>query len=113
MNASVVRAPAPVHSVKQWPEWKGSALTGCLRQLQRDPLGLYQGAWRELGDFVRFCALPRFYFSMVAHPDAIEHVLHSNPKTTASPTQSTARSRLMAGRGMLTAKATYGASNRR
>jgi len=58
---------------------RGSWLLGCMRQLQRDPLGLYTRANREYGHYVRIRAFPGVYVYLLTHPDAIEHVLQARP----------------------------------
>jgi cytochrome P450 len=113
MNASVVQAAEPVRVVKQWPEVRGHRLVGCLRQMQRDPLRLYHGVWREHGDYVRLHAMAGFYFYMLAHPDAIEHVLHSNHKNYRKPDSANDSIGLLAGKGILTSEGDFWRKQRR
>jgi hypothetical protein len=36
------------------------------------PLGLYCGAWKQFGDYVRLRALAGVYFYLLTHPEAVE-----------------------------------------
>ena len=107
-QASAVR---PVASqpppAKRWPEVRGRLLTGCLRQVQRDPLGLYQKAWRELGDYVRLRAVPGYWYYLLADPAAIEYVLHANQKNYRKPDVFNNSARLLAGNGILTSEGDF------
>ncbi len=91
-------------SAKIWPELRGHWLGGCLRQIQREPLALYQNAWREHGDYVKFRAIPGFYMYLLAHPDAIEYVLHGNMKNYRKPDTFNHSVKLLTGRGILTSE---------
>ncbi len=89
---------------KRWPELRGTRLLGCLRQIQNEPLALYQGAWREHGDYVRFRVVPGFYMYLLAHPAAIEYVLHTNLKNYRKPDSFNGSVRLLTGGGILTSE---------
>ena len=113
-QASAVR---PVASqpppAKRWPEVRGRLLTGCLRQVQRDPLGLYQKAWRELGDYVRLRAVPGYWYYLLADPAAIEYVLHANQKNYRKPDVFNNSASLLAGNGILTSEGDFWRRQRR
>jgi cytochrome P450 len=89
---------------KSWPEFRGRRLLGCLQQLRTAPLEMYDAVWREHGDFVRLRALPGFYFYLIAHPDGIDHVLHSQQKNFRKPDVFNRSAALLAGQGILTSE---------
>jgi hypothetical protein len=62
-------------ATKTWPEVRGHWFSGCMRQIQHEPLKLYQESWREHGDYIRFRLIPGFRLYFLSHPDAIEYVL--------------------------------------
>ncbi len=113
MNATAVHPAKPASAAKQWPQVHGHWLRGCLRQMQRDPLPLYHGAWREHGDYVRLRALPGFYFYLLAHPDAIEHVLHANHKNYRKPDSANGSIGLLAGNGIIVSEGDFWRKQRR
>lgn len=113
ITTTAVHPPKQAAATKSWPVERGRPLRGCLRQLQRDPLGLYQGAWHKHGDYVRLRALPGFYFYMLAHPAAIEHVLHSNQKNYRKPDVFYNSVSLLAGDGILTSEGDFWRKQRR
>ena len=100
-------------SAKKWPEVYGTRLLGCLRQVQNEPLSLYQNAWREHGDYVRFRVVPKFYMYLLAHPAAIEYVLHTNLKNYRKPDSFNNSVSLLAGRGILTSEGEFWRKQRR
>ncbi len=112
-NATAVRPAAPAPIQKQWPLVPGHWLGGVMRELQREPLSLYRNAWRRHGDFVRFRALPGFYFYLLAHPDAVEHVLHSNHKNYRKPDSFNKSIDLLTGNGVLNSEGDYWRKQRR
>jgi len=91
-----LRAPS-----RRWPEVRGHWLRGVLPRLQHDPLGLYDEAWRQHGDYYRLRAVPGFFFYFLGHPDAIEHVLHTNHKNYRKPDSFNHSIRLLTGQGIL------------
>lgn len=95
-------APVSTIASKTWPTVRGRLLTGCLRQLQHEPLSFYRGIWREHGDFVRIRAIPGFYMFLLAHPEAVEYVLHGNLKNYRKPDSFNHSVSLLAGNGILT-----------
>ncbi len=103
-------APA---AAKTWPEVKGHWLRGCLRQMQQEPLALYRDAWRQHGDFVRFRVVPGFYMYLLAHPAAIEYVLHTNLKNYRKPDSFNHSVRLLTGGGILTSEGDFWRRQRR
>ena len=96
--------PAAPVATKSWPTVRGKMFTGCLRQLQHEPLSFYRGVWREHGDFVRIRAVPGIYFFLLAHPDAVEYVLHGNLKNYRKPDSFNHSVSLLAGNGILTSE---------
>lgn len=96
-----------------WPQENGHRLVGCLRRLQLDPLSLYRNAWRDHGDYVRLRALPGFHFYLLAHPAAIEHVLHTNHRNYRKPDSFNHSVRLLAGNGILTSEGDFWRRQRR
>ncbi|MBI3837735.1 MAG: cytochrome P450 [Planctomycetia bacterium] len=113
MNATAIRPDRLAGAARSWPEVRGHWLRGCLRQVQRDPLGLYHGAWREHGDYVRLRAFPGFYFYLLAHPDAIEHVLHANHKNYRKPDSANHSIGLLAGNGIIVSEGEFWRKQRR
>jgi cytochrome P450 len=53
-------------------------LQSVIRELRRDPLGLYLRTQREYGDVVRLRLFGPVYLYLVSHPDGVKHVLLSN-----------------------------------
>ena len=84
-----------------------------MRQLQRDPLDLYRHAWLRHGDYVRLRALPGVAVYLLAHPDAIEHVLHINQKNYRKPDFFYRSVGLLAGKGILTSEGDFWRKQRR
>jgi cytochrome P450 len=103
----------PATTVHTWPEVNGHWLSGCLRQLQCDPLNLYRNSWRRHGDYVRVRVLPGFPMYLLAHPAAIEHVLHGNLKNYRKPDSFNHSVRLLAGNGILTSEGDFWRRQRR
>src|SRR5262245_48017693 len=64
---------------------RGHWLWGVSSRFRHDPLGLYAQAWRDYGDYVRLRAMAGIYFSLLVHPDAVEHVLVKNAKNYRKP----------------------------
>jgi cytochrome P450 len=89
---------------RTWAQVPGSRFLGCLRQIQFDPLNLYRTAWRDRGDYVRLRVLPGVYVYLLAHPAAIEYVLHGNHKNFRKPDSFNHSVRLLAGNGILTSE---------
>src|SRR5215510_2878702 len=81
---------------------RGHWLWGCMPQVQKDGPGFYMQAWRDHGDYVRIRAIAGAYFYMLAHPDAVEHVLQHNHKNYRKPTLLTAPMSLVVGQGLFT-----------
>src|SRR5437764_1337289 len=98
---------------KTWTGPRGSWLLGCLRQLQRDPLGLYTRANREFGHYVRIRAFPGIHVYLLTHPEAIEHVLQKNHKNYRKPDFFNKTVSLLAGNGVLTSEGDFWLRQRR
>ncbi len=97
-------APVSQPLNKSWPVVRGGPLRGCLRDVQFRPLQLYETAWREHGDFVCLRVLPGFNAYLLAHPGAIEHILHGNLKNYRKPDSFNDAVRPLAGNGILTSE---------
>src|SRR5258708_14508041 len=104
MISGTAHTASPQVVAKSWPEFRGRRLLGCLQQLRTAPLEMYEAVWREHGDFVRLRALPGFYFYLIAHPDGIDHVLHSHQKNFRKPDVFNRSAALLAGQGILTSE---------
>jgi len=100
-------------ATKAWPEVPGHWLLGCIKQFQRTPLEMYRQSWREHGDYVRLRALPGVYVYLLAHPEAIEHVLHTNAKNYRKPDSFNHSVSLLAGNGILTSEGEFWRKQRR
>src|SRR5215217_1740527 len=86
---------------------RGNWLLGCMRQFQRDPLGLYAQANRQYGHYVRIRAFPGIYVYLLTHPDAVEHVLVKNHKNYRKPDFFNQPVSLLAGNGVLTSEGDF------
>ncbi len=106
-------ADPPPLAAKSWPYVRGHRLLGCVREVQLRPLALYQNAWREHGDFVRLRVVPGMDMYLLAHPDAIAHVLHGNLKNYRKPDSFNVSVRPLAGRGILTSEGEFWRRQRR
>jgi cytochrome P450 len=84
-----------------------------MRQLQRDPLGLYTRASREYGHYVRVRAFPGIYVHLLTHPEAVEHVLQKNHKNYRKPDFFNRPVGLLAGNGILTSEGDFWLRQRR
>jgi cytochrome P450 len=85
---------------KAAPGPRGHWLFGCFGPMKNDPLGFYQNVWKNYGDYVRIRAIPGFYFFMLTHPQAIEHILQKNYKNYRKPANLTKSVRLLTGEGL-------------
>ncbi len=92
---------------------RGNWLLGCMRQLQRDPIGLYERANREFGHYVRIRAFPGIYVHLLTHPEAVEHVLQKNHKNYRKPSFFNKPVGLLAGNGILTSEGDFWLRQRR
>ena len=106
-------AQADARPTTRWPVVRGRMLTGCIRDIQLRPLELYTGAWRTHGDYVCLRGLPGFYFYLLGHPDAIEHVLHTNLKNYRKPDSFNHSARPLVGNGILTSEGDFWRRQRR
>jgi cytochrome P450 len=84
-----------------------------MRQLQRDPLGLYTRANREYGHYVRIRAFPGIYVHLLTHPEAVEHVLQKNHRNYRKPDFFNKTVGLLAGNGVLTSEGDFWLRQRR
>src|SRR5688572_29263663 len=99
--------PAPTSGRLAPPGPRGSLLLGCMRQFQRDQLGLYTQANREFGHYVRIRAFPGVYVYLLTHPEAIEHVLQKNHKNYRKPDFFNRPVGLLTGNGILTSEGDF------
>lgn len=83
---------------------RGHWLVGCSSQLRKDPLAFYTAAWREYGDYVRIRGFPGIYFSLLVHPDAVEHVLQKNHRNHRKPDLLVRPMSLLVGQGLFTSE---------
>ena len=104
MLRSAPLAPVAAMPARTWPQIAGQRFLGCLRQIQLDPLNLYRNAWRDHGDYVRLRVLPGVHVYLLAHPAAIEYVLHGNHKNFRKPDSFNRSVSLLAGNGILTSE---------
>jgi cytochrome P450 len=91
----------------------GSVLLGCMREFQRDPLGLYRRANRTYGHFVRIRAFPGVYVYLLTHPEAIEHVLQKNHKNYRKPDFFNKPIRQLTGNGLFASEGDFWLRQRR
>jgi cytochrome P450 len=84
-----------------------------MNRVRREPLALYDEAWREHGDYVRLRALPGIYFYLLADPAAIEHVLQSRHKNYRKPDVLTRSFSVLAGNGIFTSEGDFWRRQRR
>jgi cytochrome P450 len=84
-----------------------------MRQLQRDPLGLYTRANRDYGHYVRIRAFPGIYVHLLTHPEAVEHVLQKNHKNYRKPDFFNKPVGLLTGNGILTSEGDFWLRQRR
>lgn len=115
MATAPVAPPAagPSASSKTWPYVRGRRFLGCMRDIQLRPLELYRDVWREHGDFVCLHVLAGVKMYLLAHPDAIEHVLHGNLKNYRKPDSFNVSVRPLAGKGILTSEGEFWRRQRR
>ena len=108
-------APAPGSPTPRLPPAgpRGNWLLGCMRQLQRDPLGLYTRANRDYGHYVRIRAFPGISVHLLTHPEAVEHVLQKNHKNYRKPDFFNQTVGLLAGNGVLTSEGDFWLRQRR
>jgi cytochrome P450 len=84
-----------------------------MRQLQRDPLGLYTQANREYGHYVRIRAFPGIYVYLLTHPEAVEHVLQKHHKNYRKPDFFNKTFGLLTGNGIVTSEGDFWLRQRR
>jgi cytochrome P450 len=92
---------------------RGHWLLGCLREIFKDPLGLYTRAWREHGDYVRLRIAPLAYAYLLSHPHAVEHVLQKNARNYRKPELLTKPMRPLIGNGLFVSEGEFWLRQRR
>src|SRR5437868_4396194 len=93
--------------------FQGHWLLGCVRELRGDFLGLYERAWRAKGDYIRIRALPGYCFNLLAHPNAVEHVLQKNSRNYRKPDLFNKPLRELFGDGLVTSEGDLWKSQRK
>jgi len=112
-QAAPITSTATAAATKTWPTVRGRRFTACLRPIQHEPLAFYRRIWREHGDFVRVRVIPGFYMFLIAHPEAVEYVLHGNLKNYRKPDSFNGSMSLLAGNGILTSEGELWRTQRR
>lgn len=105
VSLSPSEAPLP-------PGPRGEPLVGNLRGLRSDPLSYFLAQAREHGDVVRFTVGPQS-LTLVAHPDAVRHVLQENARNYNKQTRGFAVVRELLGQGLLTSEGDFWLRQRR
>src|SRR5262249_19385870 len=105
--------PVPAAPLRPWPGPRGHWLLGCLRQIQNDPLPFYHQTWRASGHYVRLRILAGVPMYLLAHPEAVDHVLHKNHKNYRKPDVFNRPVSRLAGNGILTSEGTFWRRQRR
>src|ERR1022692_1987525 len=71
--------PDPEYSTgRVAPGPRGRFLVGSLPDLARDPIATFMDAWKTYGDVVRLNLFRRFPAFLLAHPDAVRHILQDD-----------------------------------
>src|SRR4051812_3159826 len=83
---------------------RGHWLIGCMRAMQADPLGFNWRTWCQYGDIARIRAFPGVGVYLLAHPDAVEHVLVRNHKNYRKPDFFNGPVGELAGKGLVTSE---------
>jgi cytochrome P450 len=92
---------------------RGHWLFGCLREFYKDPLGLYERARQEHGDFVRLRLVPGIYAYLLSHPDAVEYVLQKNAGNYRKPDVFAKQIRPLIGNGLFISEGDFWRRQRR
>jgi hypothetical protein len=71
--------------------------------MHADQLGFYRRTWEQYGDHARIRAFPGIYVYLLAHPDAVEHVLVRNHRNYRKPDFFNGPVGELAGQGLVTA----------
>ncbi|MCP3143512.1 cytochrome P450 [Pyxidicoccus xibeiensis] len=94
------------------PGPRGEPLLGNLRALRKDPLTFLPAQVREYGDVVRMRVGP-VSVTLLAHPDAIRHVLQDHARNYDKQTRGFAVIRELLGQGLLTSEGDFWLRQRR
>jgi cytochrome P450 len=100
----VAAKPTPV-----LPTWRPF---GHLAELQRDPLGVFLRAFREVGDVARLRAGP-FTVILLGHPELAQDVLIDNARAYTKGTRGYAILKLLLGEGLVTSEGEHWKRQRR
>src|SRR5205085_9465465 len=91
----------------------GHPLFGCLRELNRDPLGLYMESRKKFGDIIHFRALPTFHWYLATHPQDVEHILYTNQNNYQKGKYFNKPVGVLLGKGLLTSEGDFWRRQRR
>lgn len=95
------------------PGPRGRLLVGSLPNLVRDPIATFMDAWKTYGDVVRLSLFRRHPAHLLAHPDAIRHVLQDdNPNYPKNPYNMN-KLKAVVGEGLLTSSGSFWLRQRR
>ena len=72
-------------SKRTFPVHRGHWLHGSFPEYQLDPLGFYLNVRREVGDFCRIRMTATRSITLLAHPEAVEHVLQRRQENYEKP----------------------------
>ncbi|MHA7629494.1 cytochrome P450 [Corallococcus sp. M7] len=105
-------ATATAAVTRQPPGPRGHLLMGILPDVRRDILGCLRGLHRQYGDVVRYRLGP-MRSHLVAHPDAVKHVLQDHVKNYTKDHLSYRMGRWITGNGLLTSTGDFWLRQRR
>lgn len=95
------------------PGPRGHWFRGCLGDVQKRPLEFYRECQQQYGDFVRIPFFAGIQMYLLAHPDAIEHVLQKHHKNYRKPDFFPKLVGLLAGNGLFTSEGDFWLRQRR
>ncbi|MFP2934087.1 cytochrome P450, partial [Pyxidicoccus sp. 3LG] len=110
-SAMSIHLPPAIHALPP-PGPPGEPLLGNLRALRKDPLTYFPAQVREYGDVVRLRVGP-VTVTLLAHPDAIRHVLQDHARNYNKQTRGFAMVRELLGQGLLTSEGDFWLRQRR
>jgi len=105
-SASRTVAPPGADGARARPPGpRGNALLGNVLEFKNDTIGAIVRGWRAHGDLVRFRGVgPFFPIYLVAHPDAIQHIMQDNFRNFRRPDFLNEKFRLVVGNGLVTSE---------
>jgi cytochrome P450 len=85
------------------PGPRGNPLLGNILEFKNDTVGALVGGWRRYGDVVNFRGRgPFFPIYLIAHPDAIQHIMQDNFRNYRRPDYLNKKFRAVVGNGLVT-----------